>query len=878
VTTELSQTEYETEIARTAAEKYRLRNVEFEQEITKRHQLEATLRSSETLYRNVVEGSRDGIAIIQNGFIRFANAQLQTMLSYTFKELSTIPVEELAIPEERTRLRTRHERRIKGELVPSRYEASLLTKEGHTIDVEVNASVVEYEGHSAVLAFIRDIGSQKQATAVLKQRNRQLTLLNRANQLFSSTLNLDQVLETVLTEIHSLLDVSAASFWLSIPETGELICRQATGPGVEQVVGWRLALGQGLTGWVAEHGEPLLVPDTRADDRHFKDVDQRINLEIRSILSIPLKVHDTVIGVLNLVDTEVNRFTEEELTHLEPLVASAAFAIENARLHTMVQAELEERKRAEFSLMQLNEELEQRVAARTLALRESESRFRRVITSISDHIYATQIIPTGERLNLYISPNVTGLTGYPREKFVADWSFWPSMVIHPDDRELAAVHALHLPLDRQSEIEYRLVRADGQVIWVRDSARIEEVEGSTVIYGVVSDISERKYAEEELKRSHNELLTLNAITTTISLTRDLDQVLSTTLGLLLAVVDPAVGCIQLIDAETGKLVIAAQSGFAQNTIDLLKANSLAEAVKRTGLHDLFSEPLAFKNRVLGQLSIFCHKNRQLDLQEVQLMNAVCRQISVAIENDRLAKEAAETRVKQELDHLRSELVSNVSHELRTPLGLIKAASTTLLASDVEFDYETRQTLLHGINEETDRLEHIVNNLLDISRLEQQRLRLSTTTIDLKQFVRRLVEAIQIQIELNQHHFVLDFPTEPLIANIDIKRMEQVLRNLLVNAIKYSPARSTITVRGRQENHHLLLQVRDEGIGIAVVDQSKIFERFYRVENEITRDVSGAGLGLTISRGIVEAHGGRIWVESAPDQGSTFYITLPPGAK
>ena len=285
----------------------------------------------------------------------------------------------------------------------------------------------------------------------LQQRNKQLTLLNRVSQLFSSTLNLDQVLKTVLSEIHGLMNVPAASFWLCNPDTAELICRQATGPGHEHVIGWHLPVGQGLTGWVAKHGEPLLVPDTRADSRHFKGVDQQINPEIRSILSIPLKVHDTVIGVLNLADIKVDRFTEEELTHLEALVASAAFAIENARLHTQVQTELEERSRAELALKQLNEELEHRVAARTLALRENESRFRQVITSISDHIYATQVVPSGERLNLYISPNVTDLTGYPREKFMTDWNFWPSVVIHPEDRELATVHALHLPLDRQSD-------------------------------------------------------------------------------------------------------------------------------------------------------------------------------------------------------------------------------------------------------------------------------------------------------------------------------------------------------------------------------------------------------------------------------------------
>ena len=154
------------------------------------------------------------------------------------------------------------------------------------------------------------------------------------------------------------------------------------------------------------------------------------------------------------------------------------------------------------------------------------------------------------------------------------------------------------------------------------------------------------------------------------------------------------------------------------------------------------------------------------------------------------------------------------------------------------------------------------------------MRLKPTTIDLKQFVQRLVEAIQFHRERDRHQFVVDFSAEPLFVYVDVKQMEQVLRNLLVNAIKYSPAGSTITIRGWQGSRHLFLQVKDEGIGIAPVDQPKIFERFYRIDNEITRDVSGAGLGLAISRGIIEAHGRRIWVESAPGQGSTFSVTLP----
>jgi PAS domain S-box-containing protein len=150
---------------------------------------------------------------------------------------------------------------------------------------------------------------------------------------FSSTLELDQVLVTVLEEVRRLLAVAACSIWLIDPETDELICRQATGPQNEIVRGWRLAPGKGIAGWVAHHGESLIVPDTRTDERHYKGVDRETGLALCSILSVPLRVVEKVIGVLQVVDTEVDRFDTADLAFVEPLAAAAAIAIENAQLH-----------------------------------------------------------------------------------------------------------------------------------------------------------------------------------------------------------------------------------------------------------------------------------------------------------------------------------------------------------------------------------------------------------------------------------------------------------------------------------------------------------------------------------------------------------------
>lgn len=175
--------------------------------------------------------------------------------------------------------------------------------------------------------------SRLQSEEALWRRTRELELLNRASQALSSTLDLDQVLAAVLEEVRHLLGVVATSVWLIDPETNELICRQATGPRNEIVRGWRLSPGEGLAGWAARRGESLIVPDIKADERHARQVDQETGLTLRSALSVPLKIKQKVIGVLQVVDAEIGRFDATDLELLEPLATEAAIAIENARLY-----------------------------------------------------------------------------------------------------------------------------------------------------------------------------------------------------------------------------------------------------------------------------------------------------------------------------------------------------------------------------------------------------------------------------------------------------------------------------------------------------------------------------------------------------------------
>ncbi len=186
----------------------------------------------------------------------------------------------------------------------------------------------------------------------LRYRNRELQLLNRIGQMLSSSLNLEQVLETALQEVQRLLDVFSTSIWLIVPETGELECRQMIGPGRENFIAVRLPAGQGITGWVAEHGESTIIADIFADPRHHETIGKPEDSPVRSMLSIPLKVKDTVTGVLNLADLQVSRFTPEDMQFVEPVAAATAIAIENARLFITAQQETTERIRKQEELEQ----------------------------------------------------------------------------------------------------------------------------------------------------------------------------------------------------------------------------------------------------------------------------------------------------------------------------------------------------------------------------------------------------------------------------------------------------------------------------------------------------------------------------------------------
>jgi signal transduction histidine kinase len=227
---------------------------------------------------------------------------------------------------------------------------------------------------------------------------------------------------------------------------------------------------------------------------------------------------------------------------------------------------------------------------------------------------------------------------------------------------------------------------------------------------------------------------------------------------------------------------------------------------------------------------------------------------------------------REAEELKSTFISVVSHELKTPVTLIKGYASTLRREDAAWDQKTVSEGLGIIEQESDRLDHLINDLLDASRIEAGGLKVEPADLALPRLVAKTVEKFRTQT--SAHAFEAHFPPDFPLVYADEERISQVLYNLLANAIKYSPRGGTIRIGGEGRAGDVLVWVSDEGIGIPVEEQARLFQRFYRVDSGLRRRTQGAGLGLYLSRAIIEAHGGRIWVESQSGRGSTFYFTLP----
>jgi len=270
--------------------------------------------------------------------------------------------------------------------------------------------------------------------------------------------------------------------------------------------------------------------------------------------------------------------------------------------------------------------------------------------------------------------------------------------------------------------------------------------------------------------------------------------------------------------------------------------------------------------VVGKRHIVAYETKPLNMDHLLALTAQ------VVERRQIEKKMVEW---EELDKLKSNLLSTVSHELRTPLAIIKGYSTMLLDYDRRLRQAEKSQYLESIDRATDRLTELVDGLLDMSRLEAGLLRLDKQPTSVSKPIQETVA--EAKLRAPNHEIVTDLAKRLPRVNMDARRVRQVLDNLIDNACKYSKAGTEVVVSARRVGPEMLISVADQGIGIPNEELTMVFDRMYRIEQRLTPEIRGAGLGLAICKGLVEAHGGRIWLESELGKGSTFHFTLPTEA-
>jgi PAS domain S-box-containing protein len=311
--------------------------------------------------------------------------------------------------------------------------------------------------------------------------------------------------------------------------------------------------------------------------------------------------------------------------------------------------------------------------------------------------------------------------------------------------------------------------------------------------------------------------------------------------------------------------------------DIRASAALSERVRQRfevlKTRSLIIFPLIAGDEWYGALSLHFQERQAVAVEDLRHLRGLVDQTAIAISTLRsLAAEAKARREAEEANALKLKFLAMISHELRTPLTSIKGFATTLLADDVQWPPESQRDFLQTISEEADKLGDLIEQLLDLSRLEAGTLRIAPR----RQTIDRVVATAMAQLltVTAQHQLELNVPIDLPVLHVDGDRIAQVLTNLVGNAVKFSPPHTTITVTAGQAGDEVQVDVSDQGRGIPPAERRRIFEPFQQLDAHGVHHTQGAGLGLAICKGLIEAHGGLIWVQDRSGPGTTMSFTLP----
>jgi signal transduction histidine kinase len=719
------------------------------------------------------------------------------------------------------------------------------------------------------------------------ERERFYGAMGNVSLALNYTLDRRAVLSLICSESLRIFNVDGAYIWQA--EGDDFVSSAAKGHGEEEFVNQSIPQSEAnsFTAHVVRTGLGTYV-------NHIQNSKLKTRLpqpeKIQAVMGVPLEAEGHLIGVLVLVDTHnPGRFTDRDVTQATTFGVQVAIALQNARLFD--------------ELRQLNEELDLRVAKRTRALNEESNRVKillRITTELSasldqDRVLSKALDLVNEVVNatdgvILLLNQETGefdfraslnrerpLThraipsGLKRDEGLAGWMMQnrAAVIVHDTKND---PRWLDLPTSRSHR----------SVLGVPLISN-EEVIGVLMLFHSEPDA----FTNQQLDLVEAAAIQVaNAINNASLYNLIFDQ--ADQLGTMLRGEFVQKANLQAILESIADGVIVANN---KNEIEI--ANASASEILDISRHQLIGKPINQLLGVYGQfgdtwlttINDWADNSDRLTQGTFLADQLVIEETYVSIHLSPVLSEGnffgtvsifRDITKDVEVDRLKSEFVSTVSHELRTPMTSIKGYADLMLMGAAGELSDPQSRYLKVIKSNADRLHDLVNDLLNISAIETGKTTLDLRPLDMPQIIEQIVGHLHGRSQHEEKNLIVKTDLAPglPLVNADQARVTQILTNLVDNAFNYTPAGGQITISAKATLNHVFISVRDNGIGIARENQDKIFDRFFRAEDEAVQKVSGTGLGLAIVRSLIEMHGGHLAVESELGKGSTFTFNLP----
>jgi signal transduction histidine kinase/signal transduction protein with GAF and PtsI domain/CheY-like chemotaxis protein len=688
-----------------------------------------------------------------------------------------------------------------------------------------------------------------------RRRERDATILLDVTRKLSATLDLDSVLDLVADGTIEALGCAATGFYRWDHSRGGLVFVRGRNHPVDFAGPLLLRAGEGVAGRAYAERRPAWTNDRLADPTLTYSADTAAAMQRgdapRAYLAAPIMIRDEVFGVLGGSYFTPHVFTEREVHLLSSLAAQAAVAIENARLYSVTQQNL-----AGAALLN--------AAARTL------HRTLDVKRLLPDAIGTLAQTFGAVRAGVVLFEE----RGGPAEDLIA-WGDWGPEAVRALAEPLRRREAPLLIPDTSAREDLvtagTLAPGQGLAAFpVRGRSRV--LGGLLLLFSAPRALAE---AETRLLAAYADQLAMALDNATLfedaenQKTR-LEQVFASTSDGFL-VLDLDLGVVALNKQGGDLLGLNPQQAVGRPFRDLVEVLDRAVGWDPAGGQGLGAALERPGDAADGDLEVSAPERRTLRWLTTPTRDLLGNVVGVTVTLRDVTRE-------REIDRMKTEFVSTVSHELRTPLASIKGSLHLLLSDEHLVLDETQRHLVDISLKNTDRLIRLINNILDISKMEAGHIHLDLGLHRPAEFIEMAVEGIRGFAD--SRRIALDTDVAPDVPEVraDFDRMVQVVTNLLSNAIKFSPERERVTVGARRAGDGVEIWVSDHGRGIAPEDVGRLFRKFQQLDGSNVRAVGGTGLGLAICRGIVEEHGGRISVDSRPGAGATFTVRLPvPGA-